>query len=226
MFIKICANTNLEDALLAAELGADAVGFVFAPSKRQMTVEQVAAISADMPEIVSKVGVFTTVDAEEILRISSAAGLTAVQLHSAYDPELVLQIMSGSGGMLGVLQVVDIPLGADVATLRETLARVLRDENVVAALLDASHGGSSGGTGKKFDWESLAQMVREVQAETQGNVIVAGGLRPENVAQAIHAFAPFGLDVASGVEARPGKKDSAKLRAFIEAARAGTKIEE
>jgi phosphoribosylanthranilate isomerase len=219
MFVKICANTNLEDALLAAELGADAVGFVFAESKRQVTPEQVAPIVRALPGSVSKVGVFTSTDAEEILQAASTAGLTDVQLHSAYDPALVLRIGSGCGGTLGILQVVDVPAGADLAELRRQLIAVLRDESVTAALLDASHGGTSGGTGKTFDWGLTAQVVREVQAETEGRVIVAGGLDPDNVGQAIAAFDPWGVDVASGVEARPGHKDPATLRAFLKAAR-------
>jgi phosphoribosylanthranilate isomerase len=221
MFIKICANTNLEDALLATELGADAVGFVFALSKRQVTPQQVAPITRALPASVSKVGVFTSTDAEMILEAASVAGLTAVQLHSTYDPAVVLRIASGSGGVLRILQVVDVPAGADLLELKQTLTAILRDEYVVAALLDASHGGASGGTGKTFDWTQTARMVREVQAETQGQVIVAGGLTPDNVAAAIDAFAPWGVDVASGVEASPGKKDPARLKAFIDSARDG-----
>jgi phosphoribosylanthranilate isomerase len=215
MFIKICANTNLEDALLAAELGADAVGFVFAPSKRQVTVEQVAAITAELPAGVEKVGVFTTVDAGEILDAAERAGLTMMQLHSAFDPGLVAKI----GDTVRVLQVVDVAEGSEAKELEALLRAALGHPQVEAVLLDASHGGASGGTGKTFDWGRTAEVVRTVQRETGGKVIVAGGLRAENVAGAIAAFAPFGVDVASGVEAVPGKKDPAKLRAFLGAAR-------
>jgi len=220
MFVKICANTNLEDALLAAELGADAVGFVFAESKRKVNAEQVAAITRKLPEIVSKVGVFTSTDAEEILQAASVAGLTAVQLHSGFDPGLVDAITAGSGGMIRVLQVVDIPEDALSADLESVLRATLAHPYVVAALLDASHGGTSGGTGKTFDWDTTAEMVRRVQADTDGRVIIAGGLRPNNVVEAINTFRPWGVDVASGVEAAPGKKDAAKLREFIAAAQA------
>lgn len=219
MFIKICANTTLEDALLAAELGADAVGFVFAKSKRQVTAEQVAAITSHLPEIVSKVGVFTSTDADEILRAASVAGLTAVQLHSTFDPELVNAIKAGSAGMLRVIQVVDVTEETTADELRASLTAALNHSYVAAALIDASHGGSSGGTGKRFDWERTAQVVRQIEAKPHWMVLVAGGLNPENVAQAIATFAPSGVDVASGVEAFPGKKDPAKLKAFIEAAR-------
>jgi phosphoribosylanthranilate isomerase len=224
MFIKICANTNLEDARLAVELGVDAVGFVFAPSKRRVTAEQVAGITRELPEAISKVGVFTTTDAEEILQAVRVAGLTAVQLHSKFDPRLVDAIDAGSGSVLHVVQVVDIPEGMDMEELRELLTAVLQHPYVLVALLDASHGGSSGGTGNSFDWERAAAVVREVQAATGGRVIVAGGLRAENVAEAIAAFEPWGVDVASGVESAPGKKDPARLRAFVAAARAAGSV--
>jgi phosphoribosylanthranilate isomerase len=220
MFIKICANTNLEDARLAAELGVDAVGFVFAPSKRQVTAEQVAVITRELPEGIGKVGVFTSTDAAEILQAAKVAGLTVVQLHSRFDPRLVDAIDSGSVGALRVVQVVDVPAGMDLEELRAELTAVLTHPYVRMALLDASHGGASGGTGKRFDWERVAVVVREVQAATGGMVIVAGGLNAENVGAAIDAFAPWGVDVASGVEASARKKDPERLRAFVAAARA------
>ena len=220
MLIKICANTNLEDALLAVELGVEAVGFVFAPSKRQVTAEQVAEMTRMLPEGISKVGIFTSTNAEEILHAAKTAGLTAVQLHSAFDPKLVDAINAGSGSVLHVLQVVDVPVGLDLDELRVLLTAVLSHPYVLVALLDASHGGVSGGTGKSFDWERTAAVVREVHEATGGRVIVAGGLNPENVGAAIAAFQPWGVDVASGVEAAPGKKDPERLRGFVAAARA------
>jgi phosphoribosylanthranilate isomerase len=218
MFIKICANTNLEDARLAAELGVDAVGFVFAPSKRQVTAAQVAEITRELPEDLAKVGVFTSTDAEEILQAAKVAGLTAVQLHSAFDSKLVDAIHAGSGGGLRVVQVVDVPVGMDLEELRGLLTTVLSHSHVGDALLDASHGGTSGGTGERFDWERTAVVVREVQEAIGGRVIVAGGLHAENVGEAIAAFAPWGVDVASGVESAPGKKAPERLRAFVAAA--------
>ena len=220
MFVKICATTNLADAQLAAELGADAIGFVFAPSKRQVTAEQVREITRALPPTLSKVGVFTTADAEQILQAARVAGLDTVQLHSAFDPKLVETIHTGSGGMLRVLQVVDVGSDTDLEHLRTTLKAVLQRADVAAALLDASHGGASGGTGLRFDWERTSATVRRVQQETGGRVIVAGGLHAGNVGEAIAAFAPWGVDVASGVEAQPGTKDAARLRSFLERARA------
>ena len=220
MFIKICANTNLEDARLAAELGVDAAGFVFAPSKRRVTAEQVAEITRELPAELAKVGVFTSTDATEIVQAAKVAGLTAVQLHSAFDPKLVEAIDAGSGSVLHVVQVVEVPLGMDLERLRARLTAVLSHRYVLAVLLDASHGGISGGTGRSFDWERTAAVVQEVQEATGGWVIVAGGLTAENVGEAIAAFRPWGVDVASGVESSPGKKDPERLRAFVAAARA------
>jgi phosphoribosylanthranilate isomerase len=219
MWIKICANTNLEDARLAAELGADAVGFVFAESKRRVTAAQVSEITKHLPATLEKVGVFTSTDADEILAAVRVAGLTAVQLHSDFEPDLVDAVMAGSKGTLKVLQVLDIPADVDAAVLREALVATLEHPYVFAALLDASHGGASGGTGETFHWESTAAAVRLAQNQARGRVIIAGGLRAENVTEAIAAFAPWGVDVASGVEAAPGKKDPQRLRAFLKDAR-------
>ena len=226
MFIKICANTNLEDARLAAELGVDAVGFVFARSKRQVTAEQVAEITRELPADLAKVGVFTSTDAGEIVQAAKVAGLTAVQLHNAFDPKLVDAIAAASGGVLHVVQVVDVPVGMDLERLRGLLTAVLSHRYVLAVLLDASHGGVSGVTGKTFDWDRTAAAVREVQKATGGWVIVAGGLNAESVDEAIAAFAPWGVDVASGVESAPGKKDPERLRAFVAAARAAGSADE
>jgi phosphoribosylanthranilate isomerase len=215
MWVKICANTNLEDALLAV----DAVGFVFAPSKRQVNAAQAAKITAGLPAGTSKVGVLTTTDAEEILSVAKEAGLNWVQLHSPFEPSLIEAIHEGSGGTLRILQVIDVPEAANAEDLREALETALKHRHVTAVLLDASHGGMSGGTGKPFDWTRMASVVREVAGETGGHVVVAGGLRADNVRQAITEFGPWGVDVASGVELTEGKKDATKVRAFIETAR-------
>jgi len=223
MWVKICANTNLADALLAVEAGADAVGFVFAESKRRVTVAQVARITSGLPESVEKVGVFTTRNAAEILTIAQISGLTTVQVHSDFDPSLV-GALKGNG--LRVLQVLDVPVGGGAESEREletALRAVLREAAVDAVLLDASVKGVSGGTGVAFDWKGISTVVQRVYDEAgEGapKLIVAGGLRPENVAAAIEAFAPWGVDVASGVEASPGVKDGVKVRAFVGNARA------
>lgn len=219
MFLKICANTNLNDAALAAELGADAVGFVFAPSKRRVTVEQVAAITPHLPDSVEKVGVFTSTDAAEIVAAAAHAKLTMVQLHSRFDPVLVEAIEASCGASLKLLQVIDIAADTSLDELREKLHAALTHPYITAALLDTSHGGASGGTGVPFDWNATAALVRRVQNQTGGQVLIAGGLTPVNVAEAVRTFHPWGVDVASGVEATPGQKDPQRLREFLVNAR-------
>ncbi|MGA7158576.1 MAG: phosphoribosylanthranilate isomerase [Acidobacteriaceae bacterium] len=233
MFVKICANTNLEDALLAAELGVDAVGFVFAPSKRRVTAEQVAAITSELPAKLEKVGVFATGDPDEIEHNIACAGLTAAQLHGAFDAERVRALSDEFGGELKIIQTVAYAVDAkDRADADGRFARTLEavfDEPAVwAVLIDAAKAGASGGLGVAFDWKHVGEIVRRAQSarEPRSRVILAGGLRAENVAEAIRAFEPWGVDVASGVEASPGKKDVERLRAFVAAAKSARAVKE
>ena len=227
MFIKICANTNLADAQLAVDLGADAVGFVFAPSKRQVTAEQVAEITPELPAGVEKVGVFATDDPYEVEHCVACSELTAAQLHGAFDQEMVQALSAESGGELKIIQTVAYELNpvdraASDKHFEATLRAVFAEPAVWAVLLDAAKSGASGGLGVTFDWEHVAEILQRAYPSSgeRPRVILAGGLRPENVAQAIKALQPWGVDVASGVEATPGKKDPEKVRAFIAAARA------
>ncbi len=229
MWVKICANTNSRDAKLAVELGADAVGFVFAESKRQVTVEQVAAITHGLPESVEKIGVFTTGDAEQLVDSARGAGLTGVQVHREFDPVLVRQIKLLTGYEFYVIQVIEVPVGGGEESeleLELKLLAVLQEPAVDAVLLDAAVKGVSGGTGVAFDWARVAAVVREAYAAAGArgralpDLIVAGGLHAENIGAAIAEFAPWGVDVASGVEAVPGIKDAVRLQGFIENARA------
>ncbi len=233
MFIKICANTNLEDARLAVELGVDAVGFVFAPSKRRVLSEQVEEIVRELPVGVETVGVFATDDPYEMARCVKLAGLTAAQIHGAFDAERVHALAAEFGGDLKIIQTVAYTVDALDAEGREaaddrfewTLAAVFKDPAVWAVLIDAAKAGASGGMGVAMDWAHVAEIVRRVMRARGGargpgpRVILAGGLSAENVAEAIAALDPWGVDVASGVEASPGKKDPGRLRAFVEAAR-------
>jgi phosphoribosylanthranilate isomerase len=231
MFIKICANTNMADAQLAAELGADAVGFVFAPSKRRVTAEQVAEMTPHLPAGVEMFGVFAMDDPYGIEHFVACSGLTGVQLHGAFDAELVRLLSREFCGELKIIQTVAYVMDAqdrEAADARfEAMLRATWAEPAVwAVLLDAAKGGASGGLGTAFDWEHVAPIVRRVVAEIEAatgqrpRLIVAGGLRAENVTEAIAVFAPWGVDVASGVEAEAGKKDPERLRGFIAAARA------
>ncbi len=230
MFIKICANTNLEDARLAVELGVDAVGFVFASSKRRVLPEQVEEIVRELPAGVETVGVFATDDPDEIARYVRLAGLTAAQMHGAFDAEKVRALAAEFDGELKMIQTVAYAVDALDAEERVdaddrfewTLAAVFDEPVVWAVLIDAAKAGAAGGRGGAIDWAHVAEIVRRAigAREPRPRVILAGGLNAENVAEAIAALDPWGVDVASGVEVSPGKKDPERLRAFVAAARA------
>jgi phosphoribosylanthranilate isomerase len=219
MWVKICANTNLDDALRAAELGADAVGFVFAPSKRQVTAAQVRAIVDRLPAGVERVGVFPAGEVETTAAVALEARLTAVQLHGGVNLAAASRLRERLGAGVELIHVVHWTIGEDDASEREVRAQLRAlfeaglDERV---LIDAKMGTASGGLGLAFDWARAQRVLSEFPAL---RVIVAGGLRPENVAEAVGVIAPYGVDVASGVELSPGRKDFAKVGAFIENAR-------
>ena len=221
MWVKICANTCVEDALRAAELGADAVGFVFAPSKRRVTSEQAGLITRELPRTVERVGVFGAISVEEIARAVDEAGLDTVQLHGGLDLEFADKL----GRRLGPAISIIATMQWSVEQESSSSAQVFRQMAMLAAhpakyrvLVDAKVGSESGGTGKTFDWHK-ARSVLASQPEMR--VIVAGGLNPENVASAIKVLEPWGVDVASGVEREVGRKDFDKLKRFIENARGG-----
>jgi phosphoribosylanthranilate isomerase len=221
MFVKICAHTNLADALLSVEAGADALGFVFAKSSRQVTAAQVAAITHALPASVKKIGVFHARTADEIIHDVRTAGLTGAQLHFAFDPAVIAKLRAAFGPEFFIIQtlhwVVDGDADAAEKNFREQLQAVTKADGVDAVLLDAKTSAASGGTGKSFDWKR-ARAVLDADAGSL-KIIVAGGLTPANVREAIAALNPWGVDVASGTEFMPGMKDAAKIRAFVNAAR-------
>jgi len=223
MWIKICANTSFDDAQLAIDLGADALGFVFAPSARQVTAVQVAAITAHLAGEVERIGVFQTSDPQEILDIAARAGLTGVQLHGGHALSLA-RALRAAAPSLKIVQTVHWSLDSQVAeqtavAVLSRLREIAEEPAVAAVLMDSKVGSAGGGTGRSFDW-AAAQAVRQALPAKTG-FIVAGGLRPDNVAVAIEALRPTGVDVASGVEASPGRKDPEKLKRFLANARSG-----
>lgn len=220
MWIKICANTNLDDAQLAAELGADAVGFVFGPSTRQVTAADVARITPHLPEGLECVGVFPALDAQQIAAIAQECGLTAVQLHGGVSFELLRQLDKIFNGQVRLIQTVHWQVDADTASaaiVAEQLRQIDADGLAARVLIDAKVGPALGGTGVSFDWDAARVTLAEAGAGLK--VIVAGGLRADNVADAIRRLNPWGVDVASGVEQSPGRKSPEKLATFIRAAR-------
>jgi phosphoribosylanthranilate isomerase len=223
MWIKICANTNLDDAQLAAELGADAVGFVFAPSARNMTAAGVAKITPHMPSWVERVGVFPTLEAEDIARTAQQAGLNAIQLHGGVSLDLLRRLHTLLNGSAKLIQTVHWNVtdgdtnNASAVVVANHLREIAADGLVDRILIDSKIGAATGGTGITFDWDAARTTFAE--AGTGLKLIVAGGLREDNVADAIHNLRPWGIDVASGVEQTAGKKSPEKLAAFIRKAR-------
>jgi phosphoribosylanthranilate isomerase len=213
LWIKICANTSLEDAMIAAEAGADAVGFVFAPSPRRVTAEQVGAIAPRLPAEIEKIGVFVDATVDEIAAAVEAAGLTGVQLHWNAPAELPAALRARFGTSLRILGVIHFD-----AAMVESRAALDFDSNADAILVDSRTSSAVGGTGKSYDW-ALASKSLFQNTRARERLIAAGGLTPDNVAEAIATLRPWGVDVVSGVEATPGHKDPAKVRAFIASAR-------
>jgi phosphoribosylanthranilate isomerase len=219
MWIKICANTNRDDALAAADLGADAVGFVFAPSKRQVVAQLVAEITPHLPPGVERVGVFTTEDLDSIAHAVEQAGLTTVQLHGGVNLPFAHQLQQRLGPAISIIETTHWLVTDDAAAqpkVAAALTAIAADPHGHRLLIDAKVGSASGGLGIAFDWSNAQQTLA---LEPRVRVIVAGGLRPDNVADAIRKLRPWGVDVASGVEQEPGKKSYEKLRQFIAAVR-------
>lgn len=222
LWIKICGNTSINDAKLAVEADADAVGFVFAPSPRRVTPEQVAAITQNLPPHIEKIGVFVDASFDEISSTIVAAGLTGVQLHFDAPPELAHRLRSRFGpGMriLGVEHFDAEQAGKERAAPRAPNAP---DPNIDAILVDSKTAAAAGGTGVAYDWALASETLFQNATGREPLMVVAGGLTPENVAEAIATLHPWGVDVVTGVEAAPGRKDAGKVRAFIANARAAS----
>jgi len=210
--VKICGITRPEWGCAAAEAGADAIGLLFAESPRRIRPETAAEIVAALPPWVTPVGVFVNAPSSEICGLVERLHLGAVQLHGDESPEMLADL-----GPVKVLKVVGVASEADLDP-----ARRLRDRAEAlgrppdAYLVDARvAGGPRGGTGRVADWSLAARM----QAEGFRPLVLAGGLGPENVAEAIRAVRPWGVDSSSGTEASPGEKSPEKIRAFVEAVR-------
>lgn len=200
--------------MTAAEAGADAVGFVFAPSPRHVTAEQVAAIVPHLPAEIEKIGVFVDATVDEIAATVEATCLTGVQLHWDAPAEAPAALRARFGSSLRILGVVHFDGNAS-----EVASAVSREKDVDAILVDSRTGTAVGGTGKSYDWAAASLTLFQSLNVPKHRLIAAGGLTPENVAEAIATLHPWGIDVVSGVEVVPGRKDAAKVRAFIANAR-------
>lgn len=199
--VKICGLMNVEDALSAVKAGADALGFVFAAGRHQVTPEQARAIIAALPPFVNIVGVFVNEDAAVVNRIADFCRLDTLQFQGDESPEYCA---SFARRVIKGFKVKD-----------KSVAARFESYDVAAYLLDSYVPGQSGGTGRTFDWE----LVRGLSAPRP--IILAGGLTPANVADAIAMVRPFAVDVSSGVENETGHKDAQKMNEFVRQAKAG-----
>ena len=215
-WVKICATTNLRDAQTSVAAGANALGFIFAPSTRRIEVSTAAEIIAALPAEIEKIGVFVNDTPERVAEVAEQVGLSGCQLHgdepAAALPEYRRALAARK--LIKTLQVSELLADKGSQVMQAYLdAR----SSIDAVLLDSGRPGNRGGTGVPFDWEMALPIVQKIKAVLP--VIIAGGLTAENVDHAIRLFEPWGVDVVSGVERETGKKDEAKLRSFVAAAR-------
>jgi phosphoribosylanthranilate isomerase len=200
--IKICGLTNVEDALAAVEAGADLLGFVlWEKSLRHVTIETAREIARRLPPATQRVGVFVDATVEQVMFSLRICDFSGLQFHGRESPSFCQQF--------GVMTIKAFRV-RDAASLQ-----AMSGYDTDAFLLDSQVEGQPGGTGESFDW-SLAAAAKKFDKP----IFLAGGLTPQNVAAAVRAAQPFGVDVSSGVEAAPGKKDVQKMRDFVAAARA------
>ena len=200
--VKICGITNAGDASVAADAGADAVGFIFAESPRRVGVEEARRISLALPENTIRVGVFVDEEPAEISRISREVGLDLAQLHGEETPETVAALREAGVKVMKALRV-------ESASTLEALDEYEAD----LFLLDAYSAKARGGTGERFDW-GIAKSLKG-----RDNIVVSGGLGPGNVREAVEFFEPFGVDASSSLEDGPGRKNGELVRRFVLAAK-------
>lgn len=212
-WIKICGTTNLEDALVAVEAGADALGFVFyEKSPRNVPLELAREIVRGLPDGVEKVGVFVNQSEDELLDTVAKTGLTAVQMHGDNEDPRVADLIVSRRPDLKVFPAISM---SDQRP--ELWAKMWLPASICAFVLDSAGGARLGGTGEVFNWGAAKSSVEKIR--TVADIVVAGGLTPGNVTEAMGILRPWGVDVVSGVESGPGKKDPEKVRAFVAAVR-------
>ena len=196
--VKICGITNVKDALHAVDAGADAIGFVFAPSKRKITVQAARLIVQELPPFVKTVGVFVNESLLNIQRIQDEAKLDLIQLSGEESEDFAAYFAADA------IKVVHVSKNTPPSA---------RNYPYNTLLLDTLVKGLKGGSGQTFDWDLAIEIARTRR------IIIAGGLNPENVVEAIHKVRPYAVDVSSGVEAEPGRKDDVKVTTFIKRAK-------
>ncbi len=206
--IKFCGITRREDAIVANDLGATHVGVILAESPRRVWPSQANEVFAAVPGI-RRVGVFRHCPVSEVLDAARATSLDVIQMHGRFTPDDVARLREGFDGELWSV----VPIDAGDAAITEDLDDF--SDLVDAILVDTMAGGVSGGTGIAFNWEAAQPLVRQLAERTL--IVLAGGLNPDNVAEAIRILAPSIVDVSSGIESSPGIKDHSRMKAFAEA---------
>ena len=202
MFVKICGITSEDDALLAVAMGADAVGFVFAPSVRQIPVQQAYDITRRLPPEVLTIGVFRDESPKRVIEIVHRSGVKGAQLHGNESKDAVAEVAKGVQFVVKAFPAGSSKIAESGALATDTI------------LID----GATPGSGHLFDWSLVGEIPEGMR------MILAGGLTPENITDAVQTVNPWGVDVATGVEHSPGKKDALKVKRFIERARAAAPV--
>jgi phosphoribosylanthranilate isomerase len=217
-WVKICGITNIEDALTAVEAGADALGFVFyEKSPRNISWETARSIVRELPAGVEKVGVFVNQVEDSLCDVADKVGLNAIQLHGDNEDPHVADLVAKRRSALKIMVAISMHQPKP-----EGWAMMWNPEVVHAFLVDSGNSSRPGGTGESFDWQKARAKVSVIAR--LGRIAVAGGLTPANVAHAMRILEPWGVDVSSGVESTPGKKDAEKVQAFVTAARRREKL--
>jgi len=217
--VKVCGITSLEDARLAVKAGADALGFIFVENTpRFVTPEQVATIVRRLPPFVTPVGVFWDHPAGHVKAVVEACGLRAIQFHGDETPE------DCQGYAVPVIKTIKLPPAGTIDGLpeyriTERFSALLYSKVVAAYLFDSQARWSEGEAREPLEWKALGMFGRMAAPEARKPVILSGGLTPDNVSRAVEIVRPYAVDVNSGVESRPGKKDPDKVRRFIAEAR-------
>lgn len=202
--IKVCGITNIEDALLAVELGVDALGFIFAPSPRQLTPQKARRIIQSLPPFVERVGVFVNETSRRVKEIAGFCYLSALQFHGEESPSYCASFP--------YKVIKSFPA-------KDRIPHNILNYKVDAYLLDTYCRGKRGGSGRTFNWD-IAKKVGQLSSR----LVLSGGLNPENVGEAIGKVRPYAVDVASGVEEKPGKKSRKKMQKFVQVVRKNDKV--
>lgn len=218
MWVKICGITATEDARIAVNAGADAIGFIFAESPRRVTPETARKIVDSLPPEIEKIGVFVDATLETVLETVNRAGLTGVQLHGEDRSGIAASVREHGRRISSRLRIVHVlHYAGDPQRFAAQLHGRMHDPIVDTILVDTGIAGRRGGTGIPFDWQGAQAGFAEASARVR--LIAAGGLNPENVGRAIATLQPWGVDVSSGVEFAPGRKHPERVESFVRFAR-------